>query len=256
MKTITKFFMLAAVAVVGSGVAQAQATIDFETVGNAWTWNNWNDETTTLPVVDFPQANPNVSGINTSANCGSFEATALAPAWVGTHVEFAVEGVDPVTFSVDNCIVKVMVYCTEATTFGVKMEIDANNAKQVNATYTKPGVWQELLFDFTSQIGKGSFLKLVLYPLIPGQDQKVYYDNISFNPQGTTTALPEVVSENSVKVSGSSVKVSGGSSIEIINVSGVTVEAAKSEGSFVSKSLTAGVYIVKVDGKATKVLVK
>lgn len=72
------------------------------------------------------------------------------------------------------------------------------------------------------------------------------------------TALPSISADKtSVVVSGSSVKVSGeGSSVEIVSISGVSVQVAQLEGEFVSNPLSAGVYIVKVDGTATKVLVK
>lgn len=74
---------------------------------------------------------------------------------------------------------------------------------------------------------------------------------------GLVTAEPTLLApEKSVIVVGNTVKVASASAVEIINISGVTVQSSVVYGEFVSNPLSAGLYIVVVDGKATKVLIK
>ncbi|MCX6307354.1 MAG: hypothetical protein NTY32_00515, partial [Bacteroidia bacterium] len=66
MKKITRFFLLmAAIFASGSMGFAAQPKIDFETVGNTWTWAGFES----APVWSVV-ANPSATGINTSATVG------------------------------------------------------------------------------------------------------------------------------------------------------------------------------------------
>ncbi len=255
MKTITKFFLsLAAVAVMGAGVANAQiATLDFESsAGGADI--AWEVFGAGAPPAVGPVANPSVGGLNTSANCLKFVGGAST--WDGC---WTAQPESPWVLDATNCHVSLLIRSSVIGKFIVKLEDTQADAIEVPVFNTVVDQWEVLNFDFSAPANMGATVnKLVM---LPGMDGTVaftaYIDDIKFADAAVATALQTVdAAKASVTVSGSSVIVAGGSSVEIVNISGVTVESAVSEGAFVSKALTAGVYVVKVDGKATKVLVK
>jgi len=152
----------------------AQATIDFETVGQNYTWtifSNGPADSTALSVVD----NPSKTGINTSAKCLKYIVKAAGDPWSG----FFGQSAGPITLTADNCVITMMVYKDVISNFDFKLEppnVDHNVAN------TKTNQWEKLTFDYTSDIGKTA-TTLTLIPDFPATRTAGsinYIDNIEF----------------------------------------------------------------------------
>lgn len=183
MRKITQFLLLTAAIVALGGSAKAQSTIDFETVGQDWTWtvfSNGSGGGDDASLLTIPAANPDASGINTSAHCAKLVDATTANPWGGTFST----GIGSVTFTSSNCIVKVMVYKDVISNFDVKFEGGTNPASyEVQVANTKTNQWEELTFDFSSQIGK-TYTQITIIPDFPTTrtaGSTSYFDNISFN---------------------------------------------------------------------------
>jgi hypothetical protein len=168
-----------------TGFSFAQSTIDFETVGQDWSWNifeNGDNDASLYSVVD----NPDNTGVNTSTKAGKYIVNASAQPWAGLWSA----DLGSHTFSSDNCIVKLLVYKDVVSNFDLKFENDDQTvAFELKVANTVTGAWEELTFDFSAQIGK-TVTKIVIIPDFP--DARTagsinYFDNISFS---ATTAPP------------------------------------------------------------------
>lgn len=167
-----------------TSVAAAGLTkIDFETVGQDWTWTlfeNGDNAPTLYSVVE----NPSATGINTSAHCAKYIVNANGQPWAGMWSE----NITPFTFTADNCKVKMMVYKNVISNFDLKFEGAAGLNFEKLVPNTKINEWEELTFDYTSQIGK-TFNRLVIIPDFPSTRTAGsinYWDNIfnSIAPNG------------------------------------------------------------------------
>ena len=185
MKKITRFFLVA-VAIIASGTtAQAQATIDFETLGHDWTWTVFANgaggiDKATLYTVPAP--NPSTTGINTSISCAKLVDDATAAPWGGCWTNSCGD----LVITKDNCIIKIMVYKDVVSNFDLKLENGGYN-KEVQVPNTKINEWEVISFDFSSQIGQ-TFKVMTFIPDFPGTrtaGSTNYWDNISFNAGGT-----------------------------------------------------------------------
>ena len=81
MKKITKLFFLFTVVAASVNVVHAQATIDFETVGDTWTWIAFQNSPETAGFSKV--ANPLSTGINTSLNVAKLVIDPAGKAWAG-----------------------------------------------------------------------------------------------------------------------------------------------------------------------------
>ncbi len=169
--------------------ATAQATIDFEPGGKgaAYTWNVFeNSDNPVLEVV----ANPNLSGINTSATVAKFTARVAGQPYAG--VECAHGNFGPLTFSSSNSTVKIMVFKSVISDVGLKFaESNGEAQPEVKVANTKINEWEELTFDLSGNIGKGLTKvidQIIVFPDFKSRAQEniVYFDNITFSGQGTT----------------------------------------------------------------------
>lgn len=177
------FTLLMALAFVSFGFAQS--TIDFETVGQDWSWTifeNGDNDAALYAVVD----NPDNTGVNASAKVGKYIVNAAGQPWAGLWSA----NLGSVTFSADNSIVKVMVYKDVVSNFDLKFENDdASVAFEVQVPNTVTNQWEELTLDFSGHIGK-TITKIVIIPDFPSSrtaGSTNYFDNISFN---ATSAPP------------------------------------------------------------------
>ena len=158
-------FVLKVVALSG-GVATSQATkdlfglpINFEIAGVDF-FGTFGDGQAFTTV-----ANPNATGLNTSANVGKF--TRGAPGWSGTYSPLNI----PMNFAYGSKI-KVLVYNPTAANIGKKLNIElessiggpANGVGVVKVAVTTSGVWEELVFDFSTipAVANAKFAQLVL----------------------------------------------------------------------------------------------
>lgn len=177
-KIVTLLFLL-----ITSVITYAQTTLDFETspTGKSLNWSDIGGG-----IFSGYVANPSVTGINTSSTVASI----LAQSTANGGTQYALinsQNLTPVTFTASNAIVKIMVYKSTNQPIRLKFEGGAGGSQspELASNYTTANVWQELVFDFTSEIGKtyGSLSILADYYNTPNRpnDITVYVDNISFN---------------------------------------------------------------------------
>jgi len=178
MKKITLFFSLLGM------ISFGQTTVDFESggTGASWTWTV--DDNSTNPALEIV-ANPNASGINTSATVAKFTALAAGQDWALTFTD----NVGSFTFSENNSIVKIKIRKDITTPVGVKFEdtTGTHAATQVEVANTLVnGNWEELTFNFSIAIGK-TYNRMVIIPDFYDRslDTTVYFDDISFNAGGS-----------------------------------------------------------------------
>ena len=179
MKKITLLFGLV------SMISFGQTNVDFEQAGAgaSWTWIV-DDNGTNPPALEIV-ANPNASGINTSATVAKFIATEGGQPWALTYTD----NIGSFTFSENNSIVKIKVRKDIPTIVGVKFEdtYETHLATQVEVSNTLVnGDWEELTFDFSIAIGK-TYNRMVIIPDFYDRslDTTIYFDDISFNAGGS-----------------------------------------------------------------------
>lgn len=152
-----------------------QSTIDFETVGQDYTWtffSNTGGDSTYYGVV----ANPNPSGINTSAKVFRYKVAPTADAWAGMFGQSA----GSITLTADNSMITVMVYKDVISNFNLKLEPPNVDHNVPNTVINQ---WEKLTFDYTSDIGKTA-ATLTLIPDFTESPRPRgslnYFDNIEF----------------------------------------------------------------------------
>ena len=160
-----------------TGNAFRLATIDYETVGQDWTWSSFGNGANGADLYAVV-ANPSVSGINTSAQCAKYKIGVGAQSWAGIYSD----NMGSLTLTTDNCKVKIMVYKSFISNFDLKFENGTFNF-EILVPNTKMNEWEELTFDLSAQIGK-TITRMVLIPdSNPARTAEsiCYWDNISFN---------------------------------------------------------------------------
>ena len=213
MKKTTRLFLLATAFVACGTMANAQSNIDFEVVGQTWTWTTFENGATpnTFSVV----ANPSATGINTSATCAKYIINADGAPWAGVESKHNADLV-PFKFNADNSIIKIMVYKSVISPVGLKFaEANGDAQPEVKVSNTKINEWEELTFDLSGSIGKGAtgtIDQIIVFPDFPATrtaGSVCYFDNIKFgigtvqnDTQAPTgfTATKGVVNGNSVEL--------------------------------------------------------
>ena len=192
MKKISRFGLLVAFLAI-SAWGFAQSTIDFETVGNSWTWSTFenNNISNAFTVV----ANPSATGINTSANCGKIVVDAAGQPYAGAECKHGDFG--PYLWSSSNYIVKFMVYKSVISPIGLKFATSAGWAKlELKVSNTKINEWEEITIDFSAYMSDpqpAPFDQIIIFPDFPATrtaGSTSYVDNISF--PGATSATINV----------------------------------------------------------------
>ena len=129
-------------------------------------------------------ANPNATGLNTSAKVGKF--TRGYEAWSGTYSPLDV----PIDFAVGKKI-KVYVYNPDPALIGKSLNVEleaavggtpSNGVGVLKVALTKSGAWEELVFDFSTNKGipaTAKFAQLVLRfnDSVDGAGAIIYVDN-------------------------------------------------------------------------------
>lgn len=155
--------------------------IDFESTGfgAGWGWNVFENDTN--PPLEFV-ANPDPSGANTSATVAKITALQTGQPWAGCETQHGQMG----TFSVDaaHSIVKIMVYKSVISDVGIKLvKPDGWSIGEIKVANTLVDTWEELTFDFSSQVESG-YDQIVVFPDfdLNGRpaDHVIYFDNIRF----------------------------------------------------------------------------
>ena len=203
------YFFLPVTLLISIMGVRAQATIDFESegIGASYTWSTFeNDDNPQLAIV----ANPDATGVNTSATVARFTARTAGQPYAGTesaHGDFG-----PLTFSASNSTVKIMVYKSVISDVGLKFaESNGEAQPEVKVANTKINEWEELTFDLSGSIGKGItgvLDQIIVFPDFAdrSQDNVIYFDNISFSTQsqaGVPTEeapAPTTAAENVISI--------------------------------------------------------
>ena len=188
---IISMSMLAIIILINNLKAQ-NVPVTFEPggFGSTWIWNTFeNGPNSPIQLV----ANPNTTGVNTSATCASITALQIGQPWVGfesIHPGSLPAGPSAFgTFTLDstNCIVKIMVYKSVISDVGIKFATAGNaSTGEIKVPNTLINQWEELTFDFSSKIGQPSSTgidQLIIFPDFQARltDNLCYVDNVSMS---------------------------------------------------------------------------
>jgi hypothetical protein len=187
-----KFTLLIFLMLCAFGYSQ-NAPITFETGEHGANWSFASFENSTG--IGFEKvANPFATGINTSATVGKFTALVAGQPWAGCESAHAsgANGIGAFTFSLSNCIVKVMVYKSVISDVGIKFaESNGEAQPEVKVANTKINEWEELTFDMSGSIGKGAtgiIDQIIIFPDFQTRSTEnvCYFDHITFSAKTTT----------------------------------------------------------------------
>ena len=183
MKSLTTILILLITFI---GFSQ-NAPIDFEDGGQGanWTWNVF--ENADNPPLEFV-ANPDASGINTSAMVAKFTArdtNAGAAPYAGLESQ---HGGNIGTFDLtsENALVNIMVYKTKISDVGIKFATPSGGAQpEIKVANTLINQWELITVDFSSYIGLGETTgldQIIVFPDFINRtaDDIIYFDNITF----------------------------------------------------------------------------
>ncbi|MNX86606.1 hypothetical protein D3C86_1184930 [compost metagenome] len=106
-------------------------------------------------------ANPDATGINTTANVARVVKNAGSEVWAGTAITLT----EPIDFSVYNKI-KIKVWSPQAgIPILLKLENSANTGinREISVTTTVANGWEELTYDFTGINNNNAYQNVVLF---------------------------------------------------------------------------------------------
>ena len=173
-------------------VSAQNAPIDFETGGNGATWTWTTFENVTNPTLEII-ANPDASGINTSATVAKFTALNGGQPRAGCETTHGA-GIGTFTLSASNAKVKIMVWKSVISDVAIKFATSSNaSTGEIKVANTKTGEWEELTFDFSAKIAETND-QIIIFPDFQARttDNVCYFDNITFSASGSTLAEPTV----------------------------------------------------------------
>lgn len=234
--------------------------IDYEPGGYGadWTWTVF--ENNTNPPLEVIQ-NPDISGINTSANVARFIALQAGNPWAGCESAHGDSDLGPFVLDETNSIIKIMVWKPVISDVGIKLVAASGWAQpEIKKANTLINQWEELTFDFSSYPNppgsEGMYDQIVIFPdfNLAGrtQDNIIYFDNITFNQLVSTQnlTLPErvLVYPNPVN-RGDQVRLSAEvKQSELFDMSGRVLISAN--GSVVvTERLSKGIYVLRIHTK-------
>jgi hypothetical protein len=184
-----------------ASVAFAQnAPINFESGGQGadWTWTVF--ENATNPPVEII-ANPDATGMNTSATVAKFTALQSGNPWAGCESAHGSSDLGPFVLDQTNSLIKIMVWKSVISDVGIKLVAASGWAMpEIKVANTLVNQWEEISFNFSSYQNppgaEGQYDQIVVFPdfNLAGrtQDNVVYFDNITFNSQGVSPTGPTV----------------------------------------------------------------
>ncbi|PSR09782.1 MAG: hypothetical protein DA408_07360 [Bacteroidetes bacterium] len=152
--------------------------VDFEPggFGATWTWTVF--ENATNPAVEII-ANPDPTGINTSATVAKFTALQGGQPYAGCET---MHGADIGMFTINdnNKIIKIMVWKSVISDVGIKLvRADNWSLGEIKVANTMVNQWEELTFDFSAHLGN-VYDQIVVFPDFTSRaaDRIIYFDNI------------------------------------------------------------------------------
>jgi Secretion system C-terminal sorting domain len=191
-----KQYLSLAIAVCAIATIRAQDDMNFEPngIGAAYTWNVFENDTN--PALEFV-ANPDVSPVNPSATVSKYTTLATGNPWAGCETAHE-NGMADFVLDADHAIIKIMVYKSVISDVGIKLVTPSGAAlPEIKVPNTQINKWEELTFDFTSQIGffTEPFDQIVIFPDFSGNPRTYgtvsYFDNISFGESEAPTEPTE-----------------------------------------------------------------
>jgi expansin (peptidoglycan-binding protein) len=175
------------------------APIDFEAGGNGagWTWTVF--ENVTNPALEIV-ANPDPSGINTSATVAKFTALQAGNPWAGCE---SLHGSDlgPFVLNSTNSTIKIKVWKSVISDVGIKFASPTGWSQgEIKVANTLVNQWEEITFNFSSFINppasEGQLDQIIVFPdfNLGGrtQDNIIYFDSITFSDGGGAPTEPTV----------------------------------------------------------------
>lgn len=172
--------------ILATSLSMAQnAPIDFESAdsGANWTWTVFeNDTNPPLEII----ANPDPTGINTSATVAKFTALQTGMPFAGVE---SMHGADIGTFTLtsDNAFVTIKVWKSVISDVGIKFAtLPGASTGEIKIPNTLVEEWEELTFDFTGVLDDPSSTdidQIIIFPdfIARSSDQVILFDDISFS---------------------------------------------------------------------------
>lgn len=194
-----KYYFVAMMLMASASFAQ-NAPIDFESggYGALWTWAVF--ENSTNPPLEIV-SNPAPAGINTSATVAKFTALQAGQPWAGCESAHGTGNLGSFVLDSTNSLIKIMVWKTVISDVGIKLVAPTGWAlPELKVPNTLINQWEEITFDFSGHTNppptEGAYDQIVVFPdfNLAGrtQDNIVYFDNITFNPQVASPNQPAV----------------------------------------------------------------
>lgn len=216
-------------------------------------------------------ANPEQTGINTSANCVSIERVSKSGGGTGSDIYSGGAlwncervHIDPTAYN----RLSVMVLKSIAGPVWVEVQSFGSDNKFLEAEYTTPGQWQNLIFtlpeEWTSKSADTFFFSNILVqPHRSDEDftpspQTMYWDNLVAYKEGGT-AIRNLTANASLQVFSQTgsirVQANKPAEVSIYSISGLKL-ACRNVTSEATFALPAGIYLVKAGGDMIKTAVK
>lgn len=179
--------------------------INFEPGGQGASWTFTTFENGTNPALQVV-ANPSATGINTSSNVAKFTALQAGQPWAGCE-SLTGSGIGTFTLTSSNSTVKIMVYKSVISDFGIKFATASGaSTGEIKVANTLINQWEELTFNFAPKIGEPSSTDITQIIFFPDfnlggrtSDVEVYFDNVTFSA-GNVLAEPTVAAPTPTKV--------------------------------------------------------
>lgn len=179
-------------------VAPVVKVINFEPggLGANFTWSVF--ENATNPPLEII-ANPDKSGIDTSSTVAKFTALKDGKPWAGVESAHGNADLGPFVLNNTNSLVKIMVWKSVISDVAIKFDTPSGWSQgEIRVANTKINQWEQLTFDFSGfgnpPAEQGQFDRVIVFPDFNmngrTQDNVIYFDNISFNPQAAGPPVP------------------------------------------------------------------
>lgn len=155
-----------------------QIPIDFEADGNGagWVWTTFeNDTNPSLEIV----ANPDPTGINTSATVAKFTALQSGQPFAGCETLHGA-GIGTFTINEQNAIIRIKVWKPVVSDVGIKLVRSDNwSLGEIKIANTKVNEWEQIEFDFSAHMGN-TYDQIVIFPDFNGRssDHVIYFDEV------------------------------------------------------------------------------
>jgi hypothetical protein len=152
--------------------------MDFETVGNQYTWNDLSNDGNPPVVI----ANPVKDGINTSDSVLHFPIQKAGQPWAGTW-----SAVDRYKVG-ESGMVHLKIYKPKISDIGFKVEANAGNGDtgsttELKVANTKVNEWEEIEFDYAAQANKTFSVMGIMPDFVEGERENnvdIYVDDIEY----------------------------------------------------------------------------